>query len=144
MTLRIIIFFIEILHIAIIFFMVPCELDLLLCFSNRFFLINLFFWLRWVFVAVRGLSFQLGRAGATLRCGLSLRSVASLVVEHGLQACRLSSCGSRAQLLCGMWDLPGPGLKPVFPALAGRFLTTVPPGKTWIFLYIGKFLFLIY
>ena len=28
-----------------------------------------------------------------------------------------------------MWDLPGPGLEPVFPALAGGFLTTVPPGK---------------
>ena len=28
-----------------------------------------------------------------------------------------------------MWDLPGPGLKPAFPALAGGFLTTVPPGK---------------
>ena len=28
-----------------------------------------------------------------------------------------------------MWDLPGPGLKPVSPALAGGFLTTVPPGK---------------
>ena len=28
-----------------------------------------------------------------------------------------------------MWDLPGPGLEPVFPALAGRFLTTAPPGK---------------
>ena len=28
-----------------------------------------------------------------------------------------------------MWDLPGPGLKPVSPALAGRFLATVPPGK---------------
>ena len=28
-----------------------------------------------------------------------------------------------------MWDLPGPGLEPVSPALAGRFLTTVPPGK---------------
>ena len=28
-----------------------------------------------------------------------------------------------------MWDLPGPGLKPVSPALAGRFLTTAPPGK---------------
>ena len=28
-----------------------------------------------------------------------------------------------------MWDLPGPGLEPVCPALAGRFLTTVPPGK---------------
>jgi len=24
-----------------------------------------------------------------------------------------------------MWDLPGPGIKPVFPALQGRFLTTV-------------------
>ena len=28
-----------------------------------------------------------------------------------------------------MWDLPGPGLEPMSPALAGRFLTTVPPGK---------------
>ena len=29
-----------------------------------------------------------------------------------------------------MWDLPGPGLKPVSPALAGGFLTTAPPGKS--------------
>ena len=28
-----------------------------------------------------------------------------------------------------MSDLPGPGLEPVFPALAGEFLTTAPPGK---------------
>ena len=28
-----------------------------------------------------------------------------------------------------MWDLPGPGLEPVFPAWAGGFLTPVPPGK---------------
>ena len=28
-----------------------------------------------------------------------------------------------------MWDLPGPGIKPVSPALADRFFTTVPPGK---------------
>ena len=28
-----------------------------------------------------------------------------------------------------MWDLPGPGLEPVCPALAGGFLTTAPPGK---------------
>ena len=28
-----------------------------------------------------------------------------------------------------MWDLPGPGLEPVSPALAWGFLTTVPPGK---------------
>ena len=29
-----------------------------------------------------------------------------------------------------MWDLPRPGLQPVSPALAGGFLTTVPPGKS--------------
>ena len=29
-----------------------------------------------------------------------------------------------------MWDLPGPELKPVSPALAGGFLTTAPPGKS--------------
>ena len=28
-----------------------------------------------------------------------------------------------------MWDLPGPGLEPVSPALAGGFFTTAPPGK---------------
>ena len=29
----------------------------------------------------------------------------------------------------GMWDLPQPGIKPLSPALQGRFLTTGPPGK---------------
>ena len=28
-----------------------------------------------------------------------------------------------------MWDLPGPGLEPMAPALAGGFLTTEPRGK---------------
>ena len=51
------------------------------------------------------------------------------VAGHRLQTRRLSSCGSRAQLLRGMWDLPGPGLEPVSPALAGRFSATAPPGK---------------
>ena len=58
-----------------------------------------------------------------------LTIAASLVVEHRLQTHRLSNCGSWAQLLCGMWDLPRPGLKPVSPALAGRLSTTAPPGK---------------
>ena len=58
-----------------------------------------------------------------------LTIVVSLVAEHRLQTRRLSSCGSRAQLLCGVWDLPRPGLEPVSPALAGRFSTTAPPGK---------------
>ena len=29
-----------------------------------------------------------------------------------------------------MWDLPGPGIEPMSPALAGGFLTTAPPGKS--------------
>ena len=51
-------------------------------------------------------------------------SCGSRALEH-----RLSSCGARASLLRGTWDLPGPGLEPVSPALAGGFLTTAPPGK---------------
>ena len=58
-----------------------------------------------------------------------LTIASSLVAEHRLQTHRLSSCGSRAQLLRGMWDLPRPGLEHVSPALAGRFSTTAPPGK---------------
>ena len=58
-----------------------------------------------------------------------LTIAASLVAEHRLQTRRLSNCGSRAQVLRGMWDLPRPGLEPVSPALAGRFSTTAPPGK---------------
>ena len=46
--------------------------------------------------------------------------------------CRLSSCGAWAQLFRGMWDLPGRGLEPVSPALADRFLTTAPPGKSCV------------
>ena len=88
------------------------------------------------FLAVLGLHFC---ARAFSRCSqrgplfivvhVPLTIAASLVAEHGLQTCRLSSCGSRAQLLRGMWHSPTPGLKPVSPALAGRFSTTAPPGK---------------
>ena len=60
---------------------------------------------------------------------------ASLVAEYRLQTRRLSSCGSRAQFLRGMWDLPGPGLEAVSPASAGGFSTTAPPGKPWVWIY---------
>ena len=36
-----------------------------------------------------------------------------------------------------MWDLPGPGLEPVSPALAGGFLTTAPPGKSLSVIFIA-------
>ena len=86
-----------------------------------FFLINLFilfiyFWLCWVFVAVCGLSLVAASGGySSLRCmGFSLQWLlllqstalgtwASVVVAHGLSSCglqtvehRLSSCGARA------------------------------------------------
>ena len=113
--------------------------------SCNFIFIYLFiyFWLRWVFVAVRGLSLvaasgvysSLQCAGFSLRWLLLLRSTGSRCV--GFSSCgsralerRLSSCGARAQLLPSMWDLPGPGLEPMSPAPAGGFLTTVPPGKS--------------
>ena len=71
----------------------------------------IYFWLRWVFVAVQGLSLVGARRGYSLvaGCGL-LIAVASLVVEHGLQlAHSLSSCGTQAWLLLGMWDFLGQG-----------------------------------
>ena len=44
-----------------------------------------------------------------------LYSTGSAVVVHGL------SC---------LWDLPGPGIKSMAPALAGGFLSTAPPEKS--------------
>ena len=87
---------------------------------------------------------QLRQAGATLRCGArasrcggfscckawALGIWASVAV-----ACRLSSCGTRAQLLHGTWDPSRPGIEPVFPALAGGFSTTVPLRKPLIIFY---------
>ena len=79
------------------------------------------------------------REGVNLRCGArashcgvfsccgawALGARASVVLKRGL-----SSCATLAQLLRSMWDLPGPGLEPMSPALAGGFLTTAPPGKS--------------
>ena len=64
-----------------------------------------------------------------------LAVVSSPVAEHRLWTRRLSGHGSWAQLLCGMWDLPGPGHEPVSPALAGGLSTTAPPGKPFSFVF---------
>ena len=87
-----------------------------------------------LFIAVRGLLI----CGGFPCCGArGLGAWASVIVARGLRSCgsralehRLSSCGAQASLLRGMWDLPGPRIKPVSPALAGGFLTTAPPGKS--------------
>ena len=39
-------------------------------------------------------------------------------------------CGTWAQLLHVMWNLPWPGIQPASPALVGRLPTTGPPGKS--------------
>ena len=90
----------------------------------------------YLFMAVLGLRFC---ARAFSSCGergplfIAVRGPLTIaappIAEHRLQTRRLSSCGSRAQLLRSMWDLPRPGLEPVSPALAGRLSTTAPPGK---------------
>ena len=110
--------------------------------SDLFFFINLFIY----FLAVLGLRFC---ARAFSSCGergprfiavrRPLTIVASLVAEHRLQTRRLSTCGPRAQLLRGMWDLPRPGLEPMSPALAGRFSTTAPPGKPYPLIFCWCF-----
>ena len=38
-----------------------------------------------------------------------------------------------------MWNLPGPGIKPMSSALAGGFLSIVPPGKSYNFLFFFFF-----
>lgn len=43
--------------------------------------------------------------------------------------CMLSICAAQTWLLHSMWDLPGSGMEPLSPALAGRFFTTKPSGK---------------
>ena len=53
---------------------------------------------------------------------------------------RLSSCGAWAQLLCGVWDLPGPGLEPVSPALAVGFLPTALPGKPLLHVFFKYYI----
>ena len=88
-------------------------------------------------VAASGGCCSLRRVGATLHCGArashcsgfsccrarALGARASVVAVRGLSSCgsralerRLSSCGAQ--------------IEPVSPALAGRFSTTVPPGKS--------------
>ena len=61
------------------------------------------------------------QASVLAACGLRRGSWAP---EH-----RLNSRGAEAQLLHGMGDLQGPGIKPVSPALAGRYFNTEPLGK---------------
>ena len=63
------------------------------------------------------LSLAVGSRSYSLRWLLLLQRVGSVFV-----ALRLSC-------FHGMWNLPGPGIEPVSPALVDGFLTTRPPVK---------------
>ena len=72
-----------------------------------------------------------------------LIAVASLAEEHRLHACRLQmlqhigfrSGGIQAELLQGIWALPGSGIEPVPPTLAGGFLSIMSTGNFSFFLF---------
>ena len=66
-------------------------------------------WLHRVLVAVHGI----------FHCGTQTLQLCSVVVV----------CGFSCPSTCGVL-VPRPGIKPVFPAWQGRFLTTGPPGKS--------------
>ena len=89
---------------------------------------------------MRGLSLVASSGGySSLHCaGFSLQWLLSLQ-STGFRARSFSSCGMQA-LVAGhrfsclprMYVLPGPGIKPVSPALADGFLTPGPPGKSYL------------
>ena len=95
-----------------------------------------YFWLCWVFIAARAFS-GCGQWELlfVVVCGL-LNKVASLVSEHGLWVGGSVVVAHRSQLHHVMWNLPEPWIKPMCPALEGRFLTTGSPGKSPSFLFV--------
>ena len=49
----------------------------------------------------------------------------------------VGGCGAWAQLPHGMWDLPGPGMEPMYPALSGRVFTIEPTGKPQLSIFLS-------
>ena len=103
-----------------------------------------FFWLCWVFLALRGFSlvavsgdYSQG-AGAPHCDGFSCcRARALGTWASVITVLELSSCGSwtlehtaPGVVAQGMGNLPQPGIEPMSPALARGFFSTVQPGKS--------------
>ena len=74
-----------------------------------------------------GVSSLLRHVGFSLRGLPLLWSMGSRHTVFRSRSCGLSGCGTQASLLCGMWDLPRPGIKLLSLALQGRcFLNKKP------------------
>ena len=67
-----------------------------------------FLWLRQAGASPR-CSAQASHCRGFSCCGAQALGAWSSVIA----ACGLSSCGTRASLLCGMWNLPGSGIEPI-------------------------------
>ena len=51
--------------------------------------------------------------------------------------------GHVVHMLLSMCNLPGSGIEPMSPALAGEFFTTEPPGKPlFLFYYYLKYIYI--
>ena len=90
-----------------------------------------------VFVAVHGLSLLLVSGATVWLQGLSLRW--PLLLQSTGPRARAQQAWCTGLLLWGLWGLPGPGIKLVSPALAGGFLTTIPPRKSSTVLCVHRF-----
>ena len=91
-----------------------------------------YFWLCWVFTALCGLSLAVWNGGYSLLCSMGFSCCRAQALSMGgsaVAAHRLSRCGTRAYF-CDMWNLPWLGVEPVSAALAGRFLSIFPSGKS--------------
>lgn len=107
----------------------------------------IFLWRYWVFSALCRLSLAVDSEGCSSLSVWGSHRVASPVVEHmpprcmGFSSscswaleCKLSSGGTWAWLLSGMWHPPRARIKLVSLALQGKFLSTGPPGRPEAFL----------
>ena len=116
-----------------------------LFFLNLFtYLLFIYFWLLSVSIAACIFSLLVESEGYSLVAVRAPyhRDGFSCWGTQALECAGFISGDTQAQLPCGTWNLPGQGIEPVFPALAGRFLTIGPPGISprWY----SNFIFLIY
>ena len=79
-------------------------------------IVFIYFWLCWVFVATCRPSPVVANQGySSLWCPGFLSLWWILLWSRAPRVKGFSSCVSGAQLLCGIWNLPGPGTEPMFP-----------------------------
>ena len=101
----------------------------------------IYFWLHRVFLAVCRLPLAVHRGYSPVSgCGLLIVGT-SLVAENRLWsmwASVLVAQGLGCSVTC--CDLPGPGIEPMSPSVAGQFLATGPPGmsKHLLFRYLEE------